>query len=45
VTTIAADVESRARQSLGQGHGAIHAMVVGLLDARGAAYLRFPRGG
>ena len=37
MTTIAADVESRARQSLGQGHGAIHAMAVALLDARGAS--------
>ena len=36
MTTIAADVETRARQSLGQGHAAIHAMVARLLDARGA---------
>ena len=32
----AAEVESRARQSLGQGHEAIHALVARLLGARGA---------
>ena len=36
VTAIAADVEARARQSLGRGHRAIHAMVARLLEARGA---------
>jgi 2-polyprenyl-3-methyl-5-hydroxy-6-metoxy-1,4-benzoquinol methylase len=36
VSAIAAAVESRARQSLGQGHAAIHAMVARLLEARGA---------
>lgn len=33
---IPAEVEARARQSLGRGHHAIHAMVVQLLQARGA---------
>ena len=34
---IAADVEARARQSLGRGHQAIHAMVARLLERRGAS--------
>jgi len=33
---IAADVEARARQTLGRGHEAIHGMVARLLAARGA---------
>lgn len=37
MSAIAPDVESRARQTLGRGHEAIHAMVAGLLAARGAA--------
>lgn len=36
VNEIAAELESRARQSLGQGHPAIHAMVARMLGARGA---------
>jgi 2-polyprenyl-3-methyl-5-hydroxy-6-metoxy-1,4-benzoquinol methylase len=37
VTVIAADVEARARQSLGRADNAIHAMVARLLRARGAS--------
>ena len=37
MSVIAADVDARARQSLGRGHAAIHAMVAGLLRARGAS--------
>jgi len=37
VTAIAPEVERRARQSLGRGHGAIHAMVARLLAQRGVA--------
>lgn len=37
VSAITADVEARARQSLGRGHRAIHAMVARLLEARGAS--------
>lgn len=37
MSAIAPDVVRRARQSLGQGHAAIHAMVAQLLDARGAS--------
>ena len=36
MTVIAADVEARARRSLGRGHEAIHALVARLLTARGA---------
>jgi SAM-dependent methyltransferase len=37
VTALAADVERRARLSLGRGHEAIHAMVARLLAARNAS--------
>ncbi|HET7694610.1 MAG TPA: class I SAM-dependent methyltransferase [Vicinamibacterales bacterium] len=36
MTAVAADVEARARQSLGRAHRAIHATVAALLRARGA---------
>lgn len=36
MTRVSADVETRARQSLGRGHERIHALVVSLLAARGA---------
>ena len=37
MNAVSPDVEARARQSLGRGHEAIHAMVARLLDARGAS--------
>jgi ubiquinone/menaquinone biosynthesis C-methylase UbiE len=37
MTAIAADVEARARQSLGRAQPAIHAMVARLLEQRGAS--------
>jgi 2-polyprenyl-3-methyl-5-hydroxy-6-metoxy-1,4-benzoquinol methylase len=39
VTAISVGLEARARQSLGRGDEAIHAMVARLLDARGASGL------